>query len=757
MKAIIMAGGSGQRLRPLTCLIPKPMVPLLGKPVMEYAVEALEGLGLNGIGATLAYRAEEIQRHFGERLHYFIEESPMGTAGSLRLAKDFLNERFLVVSGDALTDIDLAAALAFHEEKKALATLVLKQVEIPLEYGVALCDAEGRIQRFFEKPGWSQVFSDMANTGIYILEPEVLELIPPEGHYDFGKQLFPKMLDENMGLYGYAAEGYWCDIGDSEVYRQAHFDGLDGKIRGLTPLVEEGALIEEGAELIEPVWIGKGAEIAAGAMIGPYAVIGRGARVRGGASIKHSVLWEHALAAEHAELRGCLVLDGARALRGAQAYRGAVLGSGALLGENAVLQDGALVWPHSEVAAGARVSGQLRPSFAGPVWLARGLHAGGLLEPALLVSLGRALALSLKGPCFALGSDGSGAASLALQALAAGLSSGGLAPALAGELSPAALRMALEEQDGAGAAYCALRGGRLCVDLYGPDGLELPLSARRGLQSGFSRLEGAPLALEELPKPLLLSGITALRLIRLTLLADLNRQPGRARLETPAGPLSAEAALLFEPRGLIAARVSDDGESLALSDEGGTAVPAEQLPLLWAAVAHHFTPGAPLLGTWADSMGLEALAGEYGVELRRCAPGRGQLMQLCRDHPVYFALFFDAIAALALLLRALDGMGLELRALLKTLPQTFRRARRFPCMNAQKGRALRLAADRLRGADSRMENGILVRHGARGWALIVPEEDSEEFSVICEAMSMEFADELLADYAKLVGESIQGL
>ena len=177
MKAIIMAGGEGTRLRPLTCDCPKPMIRLMDRPVMAYALALLKRHGITDVGSTLMYLPERIQSYFGDgsafgvSMRYFVEKTPLGTAGSMHLAADFLNETFVVLSGDGVTDCDLTQALRFHREKGALATLVLKHVENPLEYGVVIAEAEGRVTRFVEKPGWGEVFSDTVNTGIYILEP----------------------------------------------------------------------------------------------------------------------------------------------------------------------------------------------------------------------------------------------------------------------------------------------------------------------------------------------------------------------------------------------------------------------------------------------------------------------------------------------------------------------------------------------------------------------------------------------------------
>ena len=236
MKGLIMAGGEGTRLRPLTCGRPKPMVDVMGRPVMEYIIELMKNAGITDIAVTLMYMPHIITEHFGDgskfgvRIKYYIEDTPLGTAGSVKNAQEFFDDTFIIVSGDSLTDIDIKKAAEIHKEKGSEATIVLKSVDNPLEYGIVVTDESGAIIRFLEKPSWSEVFSDTANTGIYILNPSVLSLIPPSERYDFSRDLFPKMLAGGHRMFGFVADGYWCDIGDLSAYKKCHFDILDKKV-----------------------------------------------------------------------------------------------------------------------------------------------------------------------------------------------------------------------------------------------------------------------------------------------------------------------------------------------------------------------------------------------------------------------------------------------------------------------------------------------------------------------------------------------
>ena len=232
-----MAGGEGTRLRPLTSNQPKPMVPIVGKPCMEHIIELLKEHGFEDVIVTVAFLPQAIRSYFGggETLgvdvSYSVEESPLGTAGSVRLAAGRLDDTFLVISGDALCDVDLTKLIEFHREKKASVTIGLKSVENPLEFGIVVTDDDGRIERFLEKPSWGQVFSDTINTGIYVLEPEVLRHIPKDRPFDFSKELFPLLLEMGRPMFGYVMDGYWQDIGNLDQFRQANFDALDEKVR----------------------------------------------------------------------------------------------------------------------------------------------------------------------------------------------------------------------------------------------------------------------------------------------------------------------------------------------------------------------------------------------------------------------------------------------------------------------------------------------------------------------------------------------
>ena len=265
------------------------MVPIVGKPCMEHILDLLRRHDMNEVVVTLAFTPQAIRTYFGRGesldmdVDYSVEEQPLGTAGSVKLAEKRLDDTFLVISGDALCDVDLTALVAAHREKRAAVTIGLKSVDNPLEFGIVVTDEEGRVERFLEKPSWGQVFSDTINTGIYVLEPEVLRHVPTDRPYDFSKELFPLLLE--MGARSTVLlDGYWQDIGNLEQFRQANFDALDGRVRLDVPglqlrgnvWVSQEVDIEEVDGVVGPAFIGANCRIAAGATIGAYSVLCKG-------------------------------------------------------------------------------------------------------------------------------------------------------------------------------------------------------------------------------------------------------------------------------------------------------------------------------------------------------------------------------------------------------------------------------------------------------------------------------------------------
>lgn len=326
MQAVVLAGGRGTRLQPLTMSVPKPMLPLFSKPVLEHSIELLQRHEIDDIIIALSAEAQEIIEHFGDgsqwgvRIRYSIESEPQGTAGAVKMLQPHISDTFMVVSGDTVSDFDLTAAIDYHKSKSSIATLLLHEVDDPTDYGIVQHEPDGRITRLLEKPGSSEIFSNKVNAGIYILEPAALSSIPYFTNYDISRDLIPRMLRNQEPVYGCQLPGYWCDVGNVIKYRNAHFDALTGKaqIDIEATQVEPGvwigdeAEIHATAELAGPLFLGEGAELRKNSALRPFAVVGENSLVDEAATVARSIVGSRAFIGKGTRVTDCVIGDGYR-------------------------------------------------------------------------------------------------------------------------------------------------------------------------------------------------------------------------------------------------------------------------------------------------------------------------------------------------------------------------------------------------------------------------------------------------------------
>ena len=322
MKAMILAAGVGSRLDPLTRAIPKPMVPIVNRPVIEHIVLDLKKHGFTDIRINVHYLGNVIEAGLGDgsrlgvNISYAHEEKLWGDAGSVKRSEEFFaGETFLVVGGDDISDIDLSGLMQMHRDKNAASTIATTMVDDPSQFGIVVTEDDGRITRFLEKPKGGDVFSKMANTGVYVFEPGVFDLIPAETFYGFGNDVFPQLLAEGRPLYGFATHSYWKDVGNLQVYRQTNFDALNGRVHlefGLTetsPGVWQGenVQIDPAAEITGPAALGNNVTIGAGAKLLGNVIVGDGSVVEAGATLKDTILWAGAHVSAGTHLERCVV------------------------------------------------------------------------------------------------------------------------------------------------------------------------------------------------------------------------------------------------------------------------------------------------------------------------------------------------------------------------------------------------------------------------------------------------------------------
>ena len=507
-----MAGGEGTRLRPMTANQPKPLLPVANRPIMEHVLRLLKKHGFEETIVTVQFLAALVRNYFGDGedvgmfLQYATEEMPLGTAGSVKNAEDALKDSpFLVISGDALTDMDLTEMCRFHKENGALVTVGLTRVPDPLEFGIVIADEDGRIQRFLEKPTWGQVFSDTVNTGVYIMEPEVLAEVSAKESVDWSHDVFPKLLARGAPIFGYISDKYWEDVGTLESYMKAQADVLSRKVEvdiagfEVSPgmWIAEGADVDPDAVLKGPLVIGDYAKIEAGATIREYSVIGANVVVKEGAFIHRAVVHNNVFVGQGTTLRGCVVGKNTDVMRLARIEEAAVIGDECVVEPEAYISAGVKVYPFKTIEAGAVVNTSV-------VWESRGQRTlfgqrgvSGLINvevtPELCVRLASAYATMLKkGSTVTTSRDVSRAARTLKRAVQSALNASAInvMDLEALPLPVARYETARSDYSG-GIALRTTPGDSQSIDIIFLDerGAELSQAAQRRLERVFSRQE----------------------------------------------------------------------------------------------------------------------------------------------------------------------------------------------------------------------------------------------------------------------------
>jgi len=374
VKAVIMAGGFGTRIHPLTINLPKPMIPLINRPIMEHIIELLKQHGITDLILLLYHQPEVIKKYFGDgsefgvHITYVTPLEDFGTAGAVKAAARHLDERFMIISGDLLTDFDLSEVIAFHEQQQAKATITLTPVADPLQFGVVITDKDHRITKFLEKPGWGEVFSDTINTGIYVLEPEILDLIPEGENRDWAKDVFPQMLNDQAALYGCPMTGYWADIGNPEAYLEASKDILAGKVavriaepgRSDRPElhISPGAQVDETTSLNGMVVLGDNTRVYGRASL-TDCVIGRNCQIEDGAELVDTVLWDNVYVKSNARITGSALGHLVQIGQGAVIEQGVVVADETTVGDLVHIRQDVKIWPRKVIEDGAIVTTNL--------------------------------------------------------------------------------------------------------------------------------------------------------------------------------------------------------------------------------------------------------------------------------------------------------------------------------------------------------------------------------------------------------------
>lgn len=820
MKAVIMAGGQGSRLRPLTCDVPKPMVPIANRPMMEYIIRLLCRHGLRDIAVTTYYLPENIEEYFGSgegwgaRLTYFVEDQPLGTAGSVKNASDYLDESFLVISGDCLADFDLQAAIAYHRENQALATIVLTRVASPLEYGVVFTNGAGKVERFLEKPSWGEVFSDKVNTGIYILEPEVLQLVPAGVQRDFSRDLFPLLLQEQERLYGYIANGYWSDIGNLEQYIQSHLDLMTGKVKAAitgTPRdgiwTEAGAWVDADAVLEPPVVLGRDSRVERGAVVGPYSILGAGTVVGQHGSIRRSIMWDNVHVGTGSEIRGAVICDQVVIKPKVRIFEGAVIGRGSIVGMSSTLRPNVKVWPNKVIERKSTVNDDV--VWAGTCSQAlfgnTGITGVANLEisPEFATRIGASLgALQELGRNVLVAADGWGASRMVKRALTTGILSSGASVVDIGSTTLPVARFTTVLTACAAGVY--VRQGRQIPDqveiqILDETGFPISRSQERAVENYFARgdfrrVKGSDVGRTQfaaganhaylraliqrydktLPGHRALSVVvgytsSVLRSLLLPLLEQLGCSVIDLGLDKAPGVtpstvmyerevyLSQLAEAVVGNEAALGLLVDGSGETaLIINEEGEVLAEDKHWPLLTWALAASGKDGD---GRWAVpvtvSHTVEHLAEKYRRSVIRTPNNTRAVMQAAgskaKEDLALLHPAFDALSFAAALLGLLVREGKGLSDLEAALPFPGRRQVEVPCAWEKKGEVMHSLLESTAERQRDLVDGIKVFHD-EGWALVLPDGEDPLIHIYAEAATEDEADALAQLYMNRIND-----
>ena len=822
MKAVVMAGGEGSRLRPLTSRYPKPLVPVAGTPIIEHILTLLREHGVTDVVITLAYLGAEIRNRLGDgadlemAIEYVVEDRPLGTAGSVRNAAHLLDETFLVISGDAMTDINLGAVVQQHRERGSHATIVLHSVPNPLDYGVVVTDDEGNVKRFLEKPSWGEVFSDHANTGIYVVEPEVLTHIKPDTPADWSQDVFPGLLRRKEPLRGIVVEEYWTDIGSIQSYMQANWDALEGKVRCHIPGRREGNVwIGDGVEfgigvqLDGPAFIGDEVKLKAGAFINDHAVIDRYSVVDDNTKVSNSIIWPHSYVGEQCRLRQTIICRNVTLKNGTLVEENSVIGDDCVIGRGSRIRAGVKIWPSKEIEPGSTVNESV--IWAGE-WR-RGLFSsygiGGLinveLTPEFCARLGAAFGATLpKGSRIVVGQDHARSSRMIKRAIVSGIVSAGGKARDVRELPVPVTQFATRTgRCDAGIHIIASPLDQRSADIrfFDSDGLQIDKRAERKLENLLFREDFRRAAFYEMgdidyqepiadySEHLLASvNVDTIRNAGFRLLVDYDYSEASAVLPAILNvlgvttiPLNAglregahhqavpdETALISRTvHADVGCMLSPTGERLILIDDTGEVLTPHQAFAILASWWLKARPGIVLAPAatpvWVSSLVRDAggtftaTPGEPASVLRASAvPGTC----LATDGeggfvwPYYFAAF-DAMYTLVKLLELRATTGIPLSEARAQLPQAVYLTATEFCPWEAKGRVMRVLLDSHRDHSLDLVDGIKV-FVDDGFVLVRPDPDEPAYHIVASVTDESEGRKLIDEYARLVREAQQG-
>lgn len=777
IKAIIMAGGEGTRLRPLTSTIPKPMLPLLNKPVMEYIIELLKKHHITEIGVTLAYLPKTIEDYFGDgkefgvNLHYFIEDKPLGTAGSVKNASSFIDEDFIIISGDGLCDFDLTQAIRFHYKKNAFATIVTTNVPEPLSYGVVISDDDGKITRFLEKPSWSEVFSDTVNTGIYILKKEVLSYIPENQFYDFSKDLFPKI--KSNGLYSFNAEGYWCDIGTIDSYITCQQDMLAKKVDVSLKYkpdvngnyIGKNTIIAGNVKIKSPVFIGDNCLIKNGVRLDANTIIGDNASVGDFTSIKQSILFHNVVTGRLSALRKSIVSNQCVIRDGASLFEDSVVGTGCVIGERSFVSPKVKIWPYKTVEKDSRANSNIIWNSAAQKTLfsERGITGEYNIDitPQFITNLASAYGSVFYHTDIGVFSDFSPVSDSLLQSFSAALQACGSKVYYSNALTLPAARSAVKHYGLSSAVYISCQGESfdqlISIDFLDQLGCDIRRKIEKKIEDSYFKEDFARAGLDSVQPRKKINDYLERYVKNIAQVNNKNYHEFNIYIDTPSKFIYNICDYLLSgfvknvKRGVpsvigeqdICVLIDHKGELLSIYDTTGKLIDTNSYSAVVSMIAlqNKSTKHIYIPTSCPDSMA--EFGKQNGGSAFVCKNASSEMMNAMAENNDFelFDYYYDGIFALVKILNFLTDHDMDLYELIRQTPDFHIVRRDIVCPSERKGKIIGELSKRFSEENMDLNDGLKV-YKENGWSLIVPDMKRPVLHITTSAENTEFANEL---------------
>lgn len=814
-----MSGGFGTRLRPLTINIPKPMTPLLNKPILEHNINLLKSHGITDLIIILYYQSEVIRNYFkdgskfGVKIKYVKPDADYGTAGAVNFAAKEQNaaDRILIISGDVVMDFDLSRALNFHEEKNSLATIVLTHSDNPLPYGIVLTDGDGKITKFYEKPAWSEVFSDTINTGIYVLEKNVFPLIQEasggRSAVDFSKDVFPYILKNNLPMYGYVSEGYWKDVGGLEDYITANLDALSGKVHfpWLSEIVKKGNVISKSAKI-------SGGTVIANSVIGEKCSIGEGT------SILNSILWDNSSVETNCKLSGAVLCNKVKIKESSIIYDNVFIGENVVVGSGTVINPGVRIWPDKTIESGSIVTKNLIWEERWKDTLFTDSRITGLanleITPEFSAKLGTVFAVYAgKDSKIIISRDTDDISRMIKGAFISGILSGGADVLDLQTIPIPILRQELRAGKGSGGIFVRkspFDASRCDIIFFDSTGKDLSSVKSKSIERLFFSEDFNPIPFYEIGSvtfpertfesykehfishidkdiinsrrfniavnyshgitasifPLILSDFN-LELVSLDTHLDPKKQTrSPEEFQDALKKLAFIVTSLKYDAGFL---LDAGGEKIFLVNDKGKIISYDRFLSIIVNLFLSLKPGTKKIAVPIQASGeIDIIAEKTSAEIIRVKDSHFAMMNAAEQEGVVlvggtkggvifpeFSFATDGMFAVIKILELLAAYGKSLSELEKETPRLRMQKNNISCSKEQKGKVMRRLVEESGGMERQLIDGIKIFFSKHQWVLCIPDSERDIFHVNAEAPSLKDAKRLVKQYSAKITRLIK--